>query len=117
MLSLSIGLPFVLPGAGTIPTGRGQLKVLDALCADVHANGFKVNGTNGHLNGTTHTILNRVGLMLSVPSVVEDLLTIPGGVDALKRLDVLAVGGAPLKEVTGEELVHRGVKLLNHWGE
>ncbi|KAK0202205.1 hypothetical protein DFS33DRAFT_1444321, partial [Desarmillaria ectypa] len=92
MLSLSIGLPFVLPGAGTIPTGRGQLKVLDAL------------------------FLNRVGLMLSVPSVVEDLLTIPGGVDALKRLDVLAVGGAPLKEVTGEELVHRGVKLLNHWG-
>ncbi|PBK63110.1 acetyl-CoA synthetase-like protein [Armillaria solidipes] len=116
MLSLSIGLPFVLPGAGTIPTGRGQLKVLDALCADRHANGVKVNGTNGHLNGTAHTILNRVGLMLSVPSVVEDLLTIPGGVDALKRLDVLAVGGAPLKEVTGEELVHRGVKLLNHWG-
>ncbi|KAK0457438.1 uncharacterized protein EV420DRAFT_1548198 [Desarmillaria tabescens] len=106
MLSLSIGLPFVLPGAGTIPTGRGQLKVLDAL----------LNGSNGHLNGTAHSILNRVGLMLSVPSVVEDLLTIPGGVDALKRLDVLAVGGAPLKEVTGEELVHRGVKLLNHWG-
>ncbi|KAK0504442.1 hypothetical protein EDD18DRAFT_1133755 [Armillaria luteobubalina] len=116
MMSISIGLPFVLPGAGTIPTGRGQLKVLDALCAGGQANGIKVNGTNGHLNGTTHTILNRVGLMLSVPSVVEDLLTIPGGVDALKRLDVLAVGGAPLKEVTGEELVHRGVKLLNHWG-
>ncbi|KAK0221405.1 hypothetical protein IW262DRAFT_897554 [Armillaria fumosa] len=116
MMSISIGLPFVLPGAGTIPTGRGQLKVLDALCAGGQVNGIKVNGTNGHLNGTTHTVLNRVGLMLSVPSVVEDLLTIPGGVDALKRLDVLAVGGAPLKEVTGEELVHRGVKLLNHWG-
>ncbi len=116
MLSLSIGVPFVLPGAGTIPAGRGQLKVLDALCADGHANGVKVNGMNGHLNGTAHTILNRVDLMLSVPSVVEDL-TITGGVDALKHLDVLVVGGAPLKEVTGEELVHQGVKLFNHWGE
>ncbi len=116
MLSLSIGLPFVLPGTGTIPTGRGQLKVLDALCADVHGNGVKVNGTNGHLNGTMHTILNHIGLMLSIPSVVEDLLTIPGGVDTLKRLDVLAVSGTPLKEVTGEELVHWGVKLLKSLG-
>lgn len=34
----------------------------------------------------------------------------------LKALDIIAIGGAPMKEHIGAELVSNGVKLLNHWG-
>lgn len=56
--------------------------------------------------------------MLSVPSILEDMLNLPDGIgiEALKNLEIVAVGGAPMKESTGRELVEHGVKLLNHWG-
>ncbi|TFK52667.1 acetyl-CoA synthetase-like protein [Heliocybe sulcata] len=90
-LALSIGLPFVLPPASIIPTARSTLAVL------------KSTGARS---------------MLSVPSILEDILNLPGedGVAALKKLDFIAIGGAPMKEPVGEALVQQGVKLLNHWG-
>ncbi len=80
MLSLSIGLPFVLPGAGTIPTGRGQLKVLDALWTCM-----RWSQSERHERPLEWNDAYNPQSLLSVPSIVEDLLTIPGGVDALKR--------------------------------
>ncbi|EPQ54396.1 acetyl-CoA synthetase-like protein [Gloeophyllum trabeum ATCC 11539] len=90
-LALSIGMPFVLPPATVIPTARSTLAVL------------KSTGARS---------------MLSVPSILEDILNLPGtdGLDALRKLDFIAIGGAPMKEPVGEALVKQGVKLLNHWG-
>lgn len=91
-LSLSIGLPFVLPPATIIPTGKSALAMLKA-------------------SGARY--------MLSVPSILEDILRLPGkaGLEALQELEVLAIGGAAMKENVGQELVDNGVNLLNHWGK
>jgi hypothetical protein len=91
MLSLSIGMPFVLPPASVIPTGKTTLAALQS-------------------SGARY--------MLSVPSILEEMLRLPGGagIDALKDLDIVAIGGAAMKESVGSELVAAGVKLLNHWG-
>ncbi|RDB14628.1 Non-canonical non-ribosomal peptide synthetase FUB8 [Hypsizygus marmoreus] len=90
-LSLSIGMPFIIPPASTIPTGRSALLAL------------RTNGAR---------------YMFSVPSILEELVRLPGGegLDALRDLEIVAVGGAPMKENVGSELVAAGVKLLNHWG-
>lgn len=57
--------------------------------------------------------------MLSVPSILEDILRLPGkaGLEALQELEVVAIGGAAMKENVGKELVENGVNLLNHWGK
>ncbi|TFY83837.1 hypothetical protein EWM64_g160 [Hericium alpestre] len=90
-LSLSIGLPFVLPPASIIPTARTVLNSLES---------------------------TQARSMLSVPSILEDIVRLPGaaGLEALKRLDFIAIGGAPMKEAVAQELVSNGVNLLNHWG-
>ncbi|KAA1469647.1 acetyl-CoA synthetase-like protein [Dentipellis sp. KUC8613] len=90
-LSLSIGLPFVLPPASVIPTARSVLNSLESTGARS---------------------------MLSVPSILEDIVRLPGsaGLQALKKLDFIAIGGAPMKEPVAQELVSNGVNLLNHWG-
>ncbi|KAF8887098.1 hypothetical protein BD779DRAFT_1611593 [Infundibulicybe gibba] len=86
MLSLSIGLPFVLPPASVIPTGKSTLSAIRA------------SGARS---------------MLSVPSIVEDILRLPGdiGLDALRDLEFLAIGGAAMKESVGSELVAAGQHL------
>ncbi|KAF5377825.1 hypothetical protein D9615_006785 [Tricholomella constricta] len=90
-LSLSIGMPFMLPPASTIPTGKSTLLALQS-------------------NGARY--------LLSVPSILEEMLRLPGGegVDALRNLEIVATGGAPMKENVGTELAAAGVKILNHWG-
>ncbi|KIK63254.1 hypothetical protein GYMLUDRAFT_197778 [Collybiopsis luxurians FD-317 M1] len=90
-LALSIGLPCVLPSASIIPTARYALATLKS--------------TNA-------------GSMMSVPSILEDMLKMPelDALATLKTLDFIAIGGAPMKETVGAELVGNGVNLLNHWG-
>ncbi|KAG7086748.1 putative NRPS-like protein biosynthetic cluster [Marasmius oreades] len=90
-LSLSIGLPFVLPPASIIPTALTTLASLR---------------------------LHNAYSMLSVPSVLEDILTSSDldAITTLKSLNFIAIGGAPMKEFVAEQLVSKGVKLLNHWG-
>ncbi|KAF5348495.1 hypothetical protein D9756_009661 [Leucocoprinus leucothites] len=90
-LSLSIGLPFILPPATVIPTGKSTLAMLKA-------------------SGARY--------LLSVPSILEDIIRLPGnaGLEALRELEVVAIGGAAMKENVGAELVANGVNLLNHWG-
>ncbi|KAF7422954.1 hypothetical protein PC9H_011118 [Pleurotus ostreatus] len=88
-LSLSIGMPFVLPPASVIPTARLTIAAIQSVGARS---------------------------LLSVPSIIEDITRFPGGLDILKTLDFIAIGGAPMKEHVGSELVAQGVNLLNHWG-
>ncbi|KAG5644326.1 putative NRPS-like protein biosynthetic cluster [Asterophora parasitica] len=90
-LSLSVGMPFIIPPASTIPTGKSTLSVLRS-------------------SGARY--------LLSVPSILEEILRLPDGegIEALKNLEIVATGGAPMKENVGAELVAAGVQLLNHWG-
>ncbi|KAG6848897.1 putative secondary metabolism biosynthetic enzyme [Arthromyces matolae] len=90
-LSLSIGMPFVLPPASVIPTGKSTLHALEATGARY---------------------------LFTVPSILEEMLRLPGGfgIEALKDLEIVATGGAPMKENVGAEITGAGVKLLNHWG-
>lgn len=90
-LSLSIGMPFILPPASTIPTGKTTLLALQSIGARY---------------------------LLSVPSILEEMIRLSDsqGLEALKDLEIVATGGAPMKESIGSELAAAGVKLLNHWG-
>ncbi|KAG6916177.1 putative NRPS-like protein biosynthetic cluster [Tephrocybe rancida] len=90
-LSLSIGMPFILPPASVIPTGKTTLQALEA-------------------SGARY--------LFTVPSIIEELLRLPGdlGLEAMKDLEIVATGGAPMKEAVGNEVVAAGIKLLNHWG-
>lgn len=91
-LSLGIGIPFVMPPAATIPTGKSALAML--------------NSTGARY-------------LLTVPSILEDILNLPDdvGLKALQKLEYVVIGGAALKDSVGDELVSNGVHLLNHWGE
>lgn len=90
-LALSIGKPFLIPAASVIPTAASTLALL---CG------------------------SRARSLMTVPSILEDLLHLPDsvGTAALIALDFVAVGGGPMKAAVGEALVATGVKLLNHMG-
>ncbi|KAG6864883.1 putative NRPS-like protein biosynthetic cluster [Blastosporella zonata] len=90
-LSLSIGMPFILPPASVVPTGKTTLRSLEA---------------------------NNARYLFTVPSILEEIARLAGGVglEALKDLEIVATGGAPMKESVGTEIAAAGIKLLNHWG-
>ncbi|KAI0322050.1 hypothetical protein OF83DRAFT_1096462 [Amylostereum chailletii] len=90
-LSLSIGMPFVLPSASAIPTARSTIASLE---------------------------LTGARSMFSVPSILEDIVRLPdgAGIEVLQKLDFIAIGGAPMKESVALTLASNGVNLLNHWG-
>jgi hypothetical protein len=84
-------MPLALPAASTIPTGSSTLDILLAS------------------NSTS---------LMTVPSILEELyLTSDGaGINAMRMLRFVAVGGAPMKLSVAEALTRAGVPLLNHWG-
>ncbi|KZV64745.1 acetyl-CoA synthetase-like protein [Peniophora sp. CONT] len=89
-LALSIGLPFVLLAAITIPTARSTLKQLES---------------------------SNARSLFTVPSIIEDLLHEGDrAIEALQRLEFVAVGGAAIGEKVLRELMAHDIKLLNHWG-
>ncbi|OBZ65860.1 L-aminoadipate-semialdehyde dehydrogenase [Grifola frondosa] len=89
-MSLSIGLPFAIPAATTIPTGTSTAEVLKSA---------------------------RATCLMTVPSILEEIYQLDErGIAALKPLRFVAVGGAPMKLSVAEPLAAAGVKILNHWG-
>ncbi|CUS10367.1 unnamed protein product [Tuber aestivum] len=90
-LALSVGKPFCIPAASIIPTATSTLSLLR---------------------------LSNARSLMSVPSILEDLLYLPQseGINFLRTLDFVAVGGGPIKSSVGAALVEAGVKLLNHMG-
>ncbi|KAF8810820.1 hypothetical protein BYT27DRAFT_7253353 [Phlegmacium glaucopus] len=91
-LAPSIGMPCILPPASIILTARSTLAALN---------------------------YTKARYMMSVPPILEDMLIMKelDALPVLKTLDFIAIGGAPMKEHIGSELVANGVKLLNHWGK
>ena len=84
-------MPFVLPPAGIIPTAKTTLATLQSYGARY---------------------------LVTVPSILEEFVRLPGGegIDALRDLEIVAVGGAPMKDSVGRQIVAAGVNLLNLWG-
>lgn len=91
-LSLSVGLPILLPSAATIPSAAGTVKIVQ------------------NLSG--------VGSLFTVPSILDDIIEEfqEEGVRLLASLSLVVVGGAPIKHSLGKRLVAAGVNLLNHFG-
>ncbi|KAG7125497.1 Non-canonical non-ribosomal peptide synthetase ascB like protein [Verticillium longisporum] len=59
--------------------------------------------------------------LLTVPSIVEDLLSLPDdekivAVNSLKALAFVAVGGGALRPDLGTHLVENKIRLVNHYG-
>ncbi|KAK2608172.1 hypothetical protein N8I77_006797 [Diaporthe amygdali] len=54
----------------------------------------------------------------TVPYILEEISKLPDdeGIAPLKVLQYVACGGGPLSVATGDQLVEKGVKLLNHFG-
>ncbi|KAF3354946.1 hypothetical protein VdG1_04371 [Verticillium dahliae VDG1] len=82
------------PPASVIPAGRSTVDLLQLFKAEA---------------------------LLTVPSIVEDLLSLPDdekivAVNSLKALSFVAVGGGALRPDLGTHLVENKIKLVNHYG-
>ena len=88
-LSLSLGLTCCFPPSSIIPAGQSTFDLLRA---------FECRS------------------MMTVPSIVDDLLAIDGASKELSKLEFLAVGGGALKQDQGLRLKEGNVNLLNHYG-
>jgi thioester reductase-like protein len=63
-------------------------------------------------NGST----NPVRYFSSVPYVLRDLATNNEGIDVLRRMDIVGVGGAAFPSTLGQKLVSEGVNLVSRYG-
>lgn len=46
----------------------------------------------------------KVRLLYSPPSIIEALLSLPGAVDMIKKLDDIVYAGGPLEKTAGDKL-------------
>jgi len=53
-----------------------------------------------------------------IPCLVEDILCLHNdiGPEAMKKLEIIVVGGVPLKDLVGRQMGEAVVRVLNHWG-
>lgn len=88
-LSLSIGLKCCFPPSSVIPAGK-----------------------------STFDLLMRFGCrsLMTVPSIIDDLIEVDGALEQLAQLEFLAVGGGALSLKQGICLKSHDVSLLNHYG-
>ena len=90
-LALSVGKPFALPSASTVPNADSTIRLLQSSASTS---------------------------LMTVPLILEDLCHAPNeaGIKILQPLDFVACGGGPIKETVAELLCSYGVRLLNHCG-
>lgn len=84
-------MPFALPASTTIPTGSSTYEIL----------------RSSHATS-----------LMTVPSILEEIYLLDSnkGIEALRRLKFVAVGGAAMKHTVAKPLADAGVPILNHWG-
>lgn len=58
----------------------------------------------------------RVRYFASVPFVLQMLVADEEGLEILKRMDIVGVGGAPLSAAIGDDMVSKGVRLISRFG-
>ncbi|KAL1623267.1 putative NRPS-like protein biosynthetic cluster [Neofusicoccum ribis] len=94
-LSLSVGMPCVFPPSTIIPAAHSTTELLST---------FGVQS------------------LMTVPSILEDMLALPAAADrnralsSLRGLRFVAVGGGPLGPDAGAALAAAAVPVLNHYG-
>lgn len=88
-LSLSIGMVCVFPPSTLIPAGRSTLDLLESF----------------HCRS-----------MMTVPSIVGEMMLHGDAVKHLAILEFLAVGGGALSSEQGAQLKSKNINLLNHYG-
>lgn len=88
-ISLSTGLTCCFPASGVIPSATSVVEYVK------------------YCKATS---------LMTVPTILEEIVADKIYLQALNGLDFVAVGGGAIKQVTGEILVSNGVKLLNHYG-
>jgi nucleoside-diphosphate-sugar epimerase len=54
--------------------------------------------------------------LMTVPTILEQIISSPDHCKALAELDFVAIGGGPLSVTVGDALASQGVTLLNHYG-
>lgn len=89
MLSLSVGLTCCLPPATIIPAARSTADLIEAC---------------------------RAGSLMTVPSILDDVISDAEALRQLQPLHFVAVGGGGLRPETARKLLDHGVSLLNHYG-
>ncbi|EED12746.1 NRPS-like enzyme, putative [Talaromyces stipitatus ATCC 10500] len=88
-ISLSTGLTCCFPSSGVIPSATSVVEFIK-YC--------------------------KASSLMTVPTILEEIVADKDYLESLKGLDFVAVGGGAIKQVTGEILVSNGAKLLNHYG-
>jgi nucleoside-diphosphate-sugar epimerase len=93
-LSLSIGMTCCFPPSNTIPAAESTLRLLKLFQAES---------------------------LMTVPSILEDIVSLEGeqmqaAMTSLAAMQLVAVGGGPIKQRVGEVLAKNNVNLLNHYG-
>lgn len=88
-LSLSLGMTCVFPPSSLIPAGRSTLDLLQMF----------------HCQS-----------LMTVPSIVGEMLAYDDAVEKLSHLNFLAVGGGALSPDQGLQLKSHNINLLNHYG-
>jgi acyl-CoA synthetase (AMP-forming)/AMP-acid ligase II len=89
MFSLSIGKPFAIPPPGRVPTAASTVQFI------------RTAGASS---------------LLVVPSLLEDIVNFPQGMEALKELDYVKCGGGAIRPRIGEELHTSGIKIATGFG-
>ncbi|KAG6354789.1 hypothetical protein INS49_003870 [Diaporthe citri] len=90
-LSLGTGKPILLPPPHEVPTARSSVTLLHS---------FKPRS------------------FTTVPCILEEISKLPDeeGIAHLTTLQYVACGGGPLSIAVGDQLVDKGIRLLNHFG-
>lgn len=93
-LSLSVGMPCVLPPHNIIPAAHSTLELLSTFGAQS---------------------------LMTVPSILDEMLILRDhqrqkALMQLRKLRLVAVGGGPLSDGVRDVLIAEGVKILNHYG-
>ncbi|KAF8996492.1 hypothetical protein BDQ17DRAFT_1364270 [Cyathus striatus] len=91
LLGLSLGMPIALPPASVIPTAKTIYNLI---------------------------VSTNARYVMLVPSIVEDMFRLnnPSVLEVLRSLELLGVGGAPMKDSVAQEIIEAGVNLVNHCG-
>ncbi|KAK0552757.1 hypothetical protein OC845_001543 [Tilletia horrida] len=112
-LAISVGFTVILPPPSTIPTAQLIVEIM--------------HSTKPHILFTVPSLLTdmlQTGSASTPPPLQERASPVRAttsnftdeALSALRTLDLVAFGGAPIKASTGETMAAAGVKLLNHFG-
>ena len=102
----SSSMIWLFPGVQNVPiTADNVLRALDV------AKRF-----SQHHPPNSHEECTRVRYLTCVPFIIEMIAEKPDGLDILRKMELVGVGGAALSKSVGDRLVEEGVNLISRYG-